>query len=65
MPVDPTTRTAHQSNVPRQPASPARSPSNHETPPRKPAPGSETEPLDADAAEPVPHEHLPIRSDDN
>jgi hypothetical protein len=58
MPTDLTDQTAERASPP--PAGPI-----HAAPQRQPAAGAEPGPLDADAAEPVPHEHLPSRSDDN
>jgi hypothetical protein len=51
----------------RTPPSPARSPSSAgpKTGAQGPAKSGKDDLPDADSAEPVPHEHLPIRSDDN
>ncbi|RDJ97724.1 hypothetical protein DLM46_36365 [Paraburkholderia lacunae] len=63
MPSNPTTRPSHRPGLPNH-ASHGVMPDTG-APAPKPAPRTPDNVPDAAEAEPVPHEHLPSRSDDN
>jgi hypothetical protein len=61
MPSGPSTKSTDK---PRNPAHPSAKTTRKAAPPGSSKPAKDNVP-DANAAEPVPHEHLPSRSDDN
>lgn len=63
MPSTPTTQPVHRPGIPDHPVQGVTPGTRSST--RKPVPRTAVDLPDAAEAEPVPHEHLPSRSDDN